>query len=135
VDDQSISTGEIMTRSLLGRLALAAATGLLAAGSLAAPAAASGTGVLQGTFTTAAGAPIGNSLISVWLGDGSDLWTHLWTDSAGHYEADLPSGGYLLAFGVESGDGQWSPRTLDRAEAQLYTVVEGETLTVDEQQL
>jgi hypothetical protein len=123
-----------MTRSLLGRIGLAAATGLLAAGSLAAPAVASGTGILQGTYTTATGAPIGDSMISVWVGDGSDVWTHLWTDAAGHYEASLPSGGYLLAFGVESG-GQWSPGTLDRAEARVYTVVEGETLTVDERQL
>jgi hypothetical protein len=123
-----------MTRSLLGRLGLAAATGLLAAGSIAAPAAASGTGVLQGTFTTVTGAPVADSMISVWVGDGSDVWTHLWTDTTGHYEVSLPSGGYLLAFDVHTG-GQWSPRTLDRAEAQVYTVVEGETLTVDEQQL
>jgi hypothetical protein len=123
-----------MTRSLLGRLALAAATGILAAGTLSAPAFASGTGVLQGTFTTAAGAPIEYSLVSVWLGDGSDVWTHLWTDGSGHFEADLPSGGYLLGFDTAAG-GQWSPGKLDKAEAQVYTVVEGESLTVDEQLL
>lgn len=122
-----------MTRSLLGRLALSAATGLLAAGSLAAPAAASGTGVLQGTFTTATGTPIEYALVSVWVGDGSDVWTHLWTDGSGHYEADLPAGGYLLGFENENGS-QWSPGQLDKANAQVYTITEGGTLTVDERQ-
>ncbi|SDT70766.1 hypothetical protein [Actinoplanes derwentensis] len=124
-----------MTVSLLTRISLAAATGLLAASSLVTPAAAAtGTGVLEGVFTTAAGLPVENVGVSVWLGDGTDVWTHLWTDSTGHFETDLPAGGYLLGFWSDDVS-QWSPGQVDKDNAELYTVVEGETITVNEIQL
>ena len=127
--------GEIMTRTLLSRVGLAVATGLAAAASLSAPAAASSTGILHGTYTTAGGAPLGSALVSVWLGDGSDVYTHEWTDADGRYEATLPAGEYLLGFQSEYGAGQWSPGQLTKACARLYTVIDGEILTVDEQEL
>lgn len=123
-----------MTASLLTRISLAAATGLLAASSLATPAAATGTGVLEGVFTTAAGVPVEGVGISVWTGDGADVWTHLWTDSTGHFETDLPAGGYLLGFWSDTVE-QWSPGQTDKANAQVYTVIEGQTVTVIERQL
>ena len=127
-----------MTGTLLGRAGLAVAAGLLAAASLSAPAAATGTGTgtgtVQGVFTTAAGAPIADAIISVWTGDGTEVWNHVWTGADGRYEAVLPAGGYLLSFDSGNG-GQWSPGQRDKAFAQVYTVVDGEILTVDEQEL
>lgn len=129
--------GEIMTSTLLKRLGLAVATGLVATASLAAPAAASetGTGILQGSYATAGGTPLGYALISVWPGDGSDVYAHIFTDATGHYETTLPAGGYLLGFQSEYGVSQWSPGQVNRACATVYTVADGEILTVDEQEL
>ncbi|GAA1601722.1 carboxypeptidase-like regulatory domain-containing protein [Actinoplanes couchii] len=123
-----------MTNSLLGRLCLAAATGLLATTALAAPAFAAGAGTVQGVFTTAAGAPIDGAMISIWNGDGSDHYQHAWTDAAGHYETTVPAGDFIIAFDND-GLAQWSPGRVDKAAAQVYTVADGATRIVDEQQL
>lgn len=123
-----------MIRSFSARLALTITAGLIATGALATPALAAGTGTVEGVFSTRSGAPIADAMVIVWTGDGSDVHAHTWTDATGHYEATVPAGEVILAFD-SNGLGQWAPGQRDRAAAQVHTVTDGATLTVDERQI
>ncbi|MBB2948830.1 hypothetical protein FB565_008616 [Actinoplanes lutulentus] len=123
-----------MGRSRLVRAGSAIAAGLLAAAALSAPASAAGGGTIQGTFTSAADAPIANAGVVAWSAD-QEWLTSTVTDAAGRYRLDeVTAGGVRLQFD-DQGRVQWAPGARHSEAAALHSLAEGGTLTVDERQL
>lgn len=119
-----------MIRALLSRLGVTVVVGALAVGGLAAPAAAAAAGTVQGTYTTAAGEPIGDAYVNVysadqqWLADGS-------TDDAGRFRiTGIDPGGIKLQF-YRGGITHWAHRALDFDSAAEFALASGGTLTVN----
>ncbi|MEV7621833.1 carboxypeptidase regulatory-like domain-containing protein [Actinoplanes sp. NPDC089786] len=123
-----------MTLAFRARLCAAASAGLMLVGVLAAPALAAGRGTMTGTYTTDAGAPIRDAYVQVWdddytwLRDGN-------TDAQGRYTfRNVPAGPIRLVFQT-NGIIQWAQRKLTYDAATTFTLGDGATLTVDEQQV
>ncbi|GIF21454.1 protocatechuate 3,4-dioxygenase beta subunit [Actinoplanes tereljensis] len=122
-----------MGRFTLARLGYAVVTGLVVAGALAAPAAAAAGGTVQGDFTTIAGSPIADAYVTAYTAD--DEWlAWAFTDGQGHYRfTGLPAGGIKLQFDFNNLQ-QWSPGRRTSADATVYQLASGGTVTVNEQQ-
>src|SRR5690348_12139221 len=123
-----------MTHTFRARLGLAAAAGLVLAGSFAAPALAAARGTVQGTYTTDGGAPIADAYVAVW-DDDYNVLRDGYTDANGRYTVrNVRSGGVRLQF-QHAGIQQWAHRELDYDSATTFTLGDGQALTVDERQL
>ena len=115
------------------RVGFAVTAGLVVAGVLSAPAAAAAGGTVQGTFTSAEQAAISGAQVVAYSAEDSWL-ADATTDAAGHYTLrGVTAGGVKLSFD-DGGRRQWSPGVRDGADATVYTLAAGGTLTVDERQ-
>ena len=117
----------------MARFGFAAVSGLLAVGALSAPAAAAGTGTVQGVFTTSTGTPIPGASVTAYSDDGG--WQdQATTDATGHYRlTGVAAGGVELQFD-NGGLVHWAPGVRDPDAATSYQLAAGGTLTVDEKQ-
>ncbi|GIM91389.1 carboxypeptidase-like regulatory domain-containing protein [Paractinoplanes toevensis] len=122
-----------MSRNRLTRLGYAVVAGLVLAGALAAPATAAAGGTVQGDFTTIDDGPIADAYVTAYTAD--DEWlAWAYTDGQGHYQfTDLPAGGIKLQFDINNLQ-QWSPGKRNSADATVYQLASGGSLTVDERQ-
>ena len=118
------------------RVLAAAAAGLLAVAGWAAPShAASPYGTVVGTYTAADGTPIVNSHIVVESNTDRIVgWGN--TDAAGHYSIDLFTWAESVRLSFDHGFmKQWAHQKTTEAEATLFPIASGVTVTVDETEL
>ena len=124
----------IRLRLLTSVAALAAALVLTPASAFAQPAVAAG--VVEGTLTTAAGAPVAGVRVVVHSPTPKNDWQLplATTDDSGHYTlAPLPAGRYRIGFDFpETLSTQWVPGVAQERLASWITVRGGETTTVDQ---
>jgi hypothetical protein len=123
-----------MSRNRFARLGTATVTAVLALSTAAAPAWAAGRGTIEGTFTTDSGAPIADGFVSAWAADGS-WFGDAQTDAAGHYVIQNADATDIQMLFQQDSVVQWAHRQVRPEDAETFTVVSGQTLTVDERQL
>ncbi|GAA1618463.1 carboxypeptidase regulatory-like domain-containing protein [Actinoplanes couchii] len=117
------------------RIGGAVLAGLLAAGGLAAPAAAAGTGTVDGVFVDAGGAPVGEVWVEIFSADDGGWLTYASSGDDGRFQATgVPAGDVKVSF-YRAGLTQWAPGKRVQEDAATYTVTDGATVTIDERGL
>jgi hypothetical protein len=114
------------------RIGIALLSGVLAAGALAAPAAAADVTTVAGTLTDPFDQPLAYTSVTVQNTDGVVMYTY--TDHTGFYSVDVLPGSYRVSFDATSGT-QWAHQRITAAEASVFTVADGETVRVDDRLL
>ncbi|MBV1853361.1 carboxypeptidase regulatory-like domain-containing protein [Catellatospora tritici] len=87
------------------------------------------TGIVAGRFTDPAGNGLAGIMVAAW--SDPEAWSYVGTtDADGYYSVVVPTGNFKVAFELGT-QRQWAPATLSWAQAQIYPVGSGQTVTVD----
>ncbi|MFD0516987.1 carboxypeptidase regulatory-like domain-containing protein [Paractinoplanes durhamensis] len=93
------------------------------------------TGTISGRITNKDGGPLPDAFLTLHQGATQVGWSN--TDQDGNYTFGqvVTGDGYTVSFNVDNGTTQWVAGAADQAGARRFTVAEGATTTVDDQQL
>ncbi len=91
------------------------------------------TGTIAGTLTDSSGAAVAGAQVSAQADNGANA--NAYTDSAGHYSFDLQPGTFRITYFPPGLPYEYAHHALSYQDAAAFTVVSGQTQTVDEQLL